>query len=408
VSERSPGVEAGPALVRAAPGSRPGSEVSEETGKGYDLGPEQETRPLAPAPAFSTEPPVRELPDRPGSAKAPRRDRDAWRSDAPRKKKPAANNPGRDTVEPVGRGGIFPLPKHPEETVLGSLRYPLWDALGIACLLLLAPVMAAISLIVFAALPLVFKGGQMLLLGPITFPFLIVFTVALGFVFEVCEAVLVASAHAEIHHPPWPEFALGGVFHALLRWAVAWGPPLLLVWFLTRSLIEPLGGTLLGRMILGGIYATSGIVALVSLLATTLHDDLWAASPFMVLPAVARLGSRLLGPLGLLIATVVLTVAGYAFLRFIGEKLGIVPLMAATWVAWMGLLYAGMVVMRATGWAYQQRAKRIGWFYREPKREEVVTEPPPPVEALATRDSTEAPRPSAEPIPVEDDGLGDW
>ena len=378
---------------------------------GYDLGPElevQRTKPSAHK-SFPTSPePEREARSpASGTHEKPKRDRDAWRSDAPRKKPTAAVETEAVASGAVGRGGILPLPRERESTLLGSLRYPLWDMLGIACPLLIAPIMSVLSLIVLGAMPMVNRGGEMLVIGPITFGFAIIFALGLGFVLQIFEAVIVASAQGEVHHPRWPDLELAAALRTLVRWGLAWGPPLALIWYGLKALNVGGAESLMGQLFLAGIYALSGAFALVSMLAMVMHEDIGAALPQTVLPAMFRLGTGLLGPLGLLVLTVVLSVLGYAMLFRMGLTLGLVPLLLATWLAWVLLLFASLVVMRALGNAYQSRIQQVGWFYREPKRETVATEPPPPIEASST--VPVVPRgPASEPIPVEDDGMGDW
>ena len=426
VSEHAGGV-AGSALGTPRPGLDPKlhakskspktTDLNEESssgegdsGSGYDLGPRHEVH--RPKPALGFDSSEQQPEPSSGSSQSEgraRRDRDSWRSDAPRKKREPASDSEAEKVPagPVGRGGLLPLPVEPESTVQGSLGYPIWDALGIACLVLIAPVMAVLSLIVFGAMPLVSQGGEMLVVGPITFGFGFIFALVTGYLLLLFEGMLVSSAQGDVCHPRWPDLDLLGAVVALLRWALAWGPPLLLVWFLTRSLHADAAENLGVRVVLGVLFALSGGLALVSVLAMAMHQDLGAALPQTVLPAAIRLGTGLLAPVLLLVALVTYTILGHAFLSWIGMSQGILILLLTTWVFWLLFLYMAMVVIRLVGQAYHGKFKEIGWFYREPKKVEVANSPPPKVDGPQP-DARTTTVPNSEPIPVEDDGLGDW
>lgn len=391
---------------------------SDSDGAGYDLGPEQVVQ-RSKSPGFTGLPSApessSEAEGRPsGRTEKGTRDRDAWRADAPRKKPKLADAeqaPSEAAPTAMPHAGLLPVPQEMESSAWGSLAYPLWDMPGITCLLLIAPIMAVLSLIVLGAMPLVNQGGEMLVVGPITFGFAIVFALGLGFLFEVFEAVLVSSAQGEIYHPRWPDLEFGAAVRTLVRWGIAWVPPLALVWYVLRgSDLIGSGETLAGRLMLAGLCSVVGGISLVSLLAMALHDDIGAALPQTVLPAIFRMGTRLLGPVGYLALTVILAVLAHALLAWLGLTRGILPLLLAAWLSWILLLYAGLVLMRALGCAFFSRRKEIGWFYREPKRVEVATEPPPLVEPSENvAPTTTLPRGTdPEPIPVEDDGLGDW
>jgi hypothetical protein len=326
------------------------------------------------APADEPPPPA----DVPGAAAIPRR-RPAPASSFDSSKRRLRKRPEgeRLPIGPVGRGGILPLPKHAEQSALGSLKYPLWDGLGLACLVLLPIPLTVTSLVVFVAIPLVMQGGVNLIFGPITFGFIAVFAIALGYALAALGAVLVASAHGDIHHPRWPDVDFGAIAGSLVRWAVPWGIGLALAAWpaiaFARSRTE-MGW--LDRLILAEILAAGGVYALVALLSVYLHESVAAADPRLVAPAIGRLGAGLLGPLLLLLVAVAGGVlAVVAIYRVAGFSLW--ALIGSVWVAWIYAVYAGLVVVRATGRAYELRARKIGWFPTERRRVEEPIAPAP-------------------------------
>lgn len=293
------------------------------------------------------------------------------------------SNPGRlgdpttrrQALDPVGRGGIFPLPRRPESSPFGSLLYPFWDGAGLAWLVLLPPALAATSLAVFALIPIVLKGGVLALFGPIAFAMIVVFGFVLGYALAILGAVLTASAQGDVHHPRWPDIELGTIVVAVVRFAAAGGLgvglmafPALSYW---RSQATP--GPL-ERLVFAEILAAGGLYSLMALVSVWLHEDVLGVKPTMVLGAAFRVGLAYLAPLAAFAATMglgALIVAGLYRLKAFG------PLFLATWAAWVFALYAGLVVMRLLGRAYHRRARRVGWFPESRRRKEEPLGPPP-------------------------------
>lgn len=276
----------------------------------------------------------------------------------------------------VGRGGLIPLPKKPEQTLLGSLRYPIWDGMGLMALVLLPPPLAVCSIIVFGVLPWAIReGGLMLLVVPITIGFVVVFGVALGYAMATCSAVLIASTRGEVHHPRWPEVSLGAIASAAFRWGVAWGigvggMALILNWVWPARESAPFFEHLLRAELLcmGGIYS------LVAMLAIHLHDDVTAARPTRVLCAIWNMGVRLLAVWLLFACAVAIGVALVAMVHRASSH-GIPMLLGAAWVSWAFAIYAGLVLSRALGRAYQRSSKAVGWFRSKRRRYESALEP---------------------------------
>jgi hypothetical protein len=281
---------------------------------------------------------------------------------------------------PVGRGGLFALPSSPESTFLGSLKYPLWDGFGLAVLLIWPIPMTVLSLIVFGVLPMALWGEDrsMLALAPITLGFVVVFLFAVGYVLAALGNILVASARGEIHHPRWPDVDFGTILGSVLRWAAALGAGLAITWWPAQmySHAQNTGAAWIPRALSAEILALGGPIVMVSLLSIYLHDSLFAIDPRLVFPAIFQLGLRLLGPmcllLGLLPVGVFVVACVYESARF-----GFGVLLMSTWLAWIYGLYASMVVVRATGRAYQRKAKSIGWFRTKRRRVELPIETVP-------------------------------
>jgi hypothetical protein len=243
--------------------------------------------------------------------------------------------------------------------------------------------MAAVSLVVFGALPLVMQGGEMLLLGPILCGFIAVFAVGCGYLASLLSDVLLASTRGEVHHPRWPLLSLGAIATSWLWWLAAWVPGILLASFPAFAFIEPKPEpALLDRLIFWEILALGGIYGLTAWVSVVLHEDPLAAAPHLVVPAIWRLGTRLIAPmvlLALIVAAVVLSHSGLTKVA----KLGVVPLFGAAWVAWIVVLYLALVLARALGHGYRKRQKKIGWFATRRIRREL------PVESTPTQSAPE-------------------
>lgn len=294
----------------------------------------------------------------------------------PRSIRGGANEP-RSAIKPIGRGGILPLPKLAEKSCAGSLKYPLWDGTGAAALVLAPLPLAVVSLVVLAALPLVKLGGEMLLLGPILCGFIAVFALLIGYLGSVFSAFLVASTRGEVHHPRWPHFDLGAIATTLLHWVVAWAPGALIAGVPAYAMLRAWNAPgLFDRLVFWEMIALGGVYSVVALLAVVLHDDALAAAPHLVIPAMFRLGSRLVAPLVLLAAIVAVVVLAHASLVGLA-RFGVSALLGGAWLAWVIVVYLGLVLMRVLGRAYRKCQKRIGWFATKRIRRERPPEPAP-------------------------------
>lgn len=346
---------------------------------GYALAPAPEPGPSAPPLIGGDDPPRRTRPTSDADEESPRR-RKRLRytaeaeEEAGRRRRRAEQ---RAPIESIARGGILPLPKRPEDTLLGSLRYPLWDDLGLMALTLLPLVLGVTSVIVFGVIPWALnEGGAMLLIVPITIGFVVVFAFALAYTLALGGSILVNSALGEIHHPRWPELELGTLLGALLRWGLAFGvglaPTFLLVrWLLPFTPELDLGG----RVLRGVLTSFGGLYALVALLAVWMHEDATAVSPQRVLPALFAIGPRMLGVWLLLAATVAFAIVAHDLIYRVNDRFGIPAMLFAAWLTWVVAIYAGMVILRATGRAYDRRSKRVGWFEKRRRRVEDVPDP---------------------------------
>jgi hypothetical protein len=265
--------------------------------------------------------------------------------------------------------------------LLGSVLYPLWDDMGLMALVLLPLILSVTSVIALGVVPWALReGGAMLLIVPITIGFVVAFGFALAYTLAFGGAILTSSALGEMHHPRWPELELGTLLAAVLRWGLAWAVGLAPTYLLVRWWLPFSDSTDLAGLVLRGVLISlGGIYSLVALLAILLFEDAAAVSPRRVLPALLALGPRILGIWLMLAATVAFAIVA----RHLIERAlayGIPAMLATAWLTWLVVVYAGMVILRATGRAYDRRAKRIGWFDRHRRRAEDRPDPtaPPP------------------------------
>ncbi len=289
---------------------------------------------------------------------------------------PARSSAPVKPMTPVGRGGLVRLPDRPERGFLGSLRYPLWDGVGLFVLAVGPLVLGPLSLAILGLLVVLSRGG--LFVGGTLSLLSITFGGILGFVLLFLGNVMTTSAQGEVIHPRWPEWdphelALGGI----VRWAWVVGTGLLLLgwpigmyWSRVASRPMPPGGVTnldklhpLDGLIFGAGLTPPLVYALLALLAWLLFEDWRAANPWTVLRAAWTLGGRLIGPVLLtgFAAVVTCTAAIALYLRAIPGVM-----IVGGWLLWVLDLYVAMVVLRALGVAYNRRASVLGWF---PERE---------------------------------------
>lgn len=258
--------------------------------------------------------------------------------------------------------GFVAAPVRPETAVGESLLYPLRGANGTVLLAAFPPMLW------FASLPFVtaakawtvgestFGIGVLFLLLPASFGLVLVG----GFALLFLGRVLASSAVGDLHHPRWPDWELSSIAFGLVRWLLAavaglgvGGFPAVAYWVYCGDV------DLFDGLVLGELMAAGAAYALMGLLASILHEDLWGANPLTVARAIRRVGWGYLQPCLL---------AGFV-------ALGSVTVLVASlkvenpaasaflfWAFWFGSLYGAMVVLRVLGLFYARHARDLGWF----------------------------------------------
>jgi hypothetical protein len=271
-------------------------------------------------------------------------------------------------VEPSGPetaiwDGFIAAPKRPEERLRESLWYPLWGATGVASLVILPPLLWITSYFVFAGVMAVFSGGGggrsligLLFLLPTS---LGLFAVG-GYALLFLARVLASSALGEVHHPRWPDWEPFAIAAGLGRWlwagfvgGVVGGVPAVAYWVYCGDI------DLFDTIILTELIALGAVYALMALMASILHEDLWAANPLTVFVAIYRVGWGYARPC--LVCGAAVTVAGTLLAGALetGDAVASAFLFFAFWVVG---LYLAMVVLRVLGLYYHQNARVLGWF----------------------------------------------
>lgn len=287
---------------------------------------------------------------------------------------------------PIGRGGIIGMPKSPESSVLGSLKYPFWDGFGIALMLICPIPLAILSLVVLGVLPMALWGPDksMLALAPITLGFIVVFLVAIGFVLSGLSEIMVTSSRGDVEHPRWPDFDFGVILAALVRWGAAIAFGVAITWWPAQAYMSTRGELgWVDRLVVAEILSLGGALTMTALLSIYLHESIIGVDPRLVLPATLRLGPRLVGPM-ILLSTFTAIAVFCVWGVYESNRFGFPALLGMTCLAWWYGIYAGIVMARVTGRAYKRRAKIVGWFETKRKRVElpvevVQTEPVPEI-----------------------------
>jgi hypothetical protein len=260
------------------------------------------------------------------------------------------------------------MPARVERGFLGSLRYPLWDAGGLALLIVFPPVLLVLSMFSFGLRGYLTSDDDVMRMASLTmaFPMLCFLLTAIGYVMLFLERVFTTTAEGDVPHPRWPGWEPPAVFGALVRWLVAALPGLIvsgaLAWLYLSACPKPIrpyqeGLTL---AILGAGFALLPL----PLAAVILYGDVRAANPLAMLTAVLRVGSGVLG-IGLLFG-----LAGAAFLGMVAllyQLPGPLAGILGVWLYWLLACYAAMVLLRRLGLFYAPRAAALGWFPDRPR-----------------------------------------
>jgi hypothetical protein len=272
----------------------------------------------------------------------------------------------READGPELRRGLIRTPAAPEARIWDSLAYPLWDASGVAVLMFVAPALWLTSLPVLVLIPKIAReGGNLLVMGPFAFPMAIAFVLALGYALLFLGRVLVSSAVGEVAHPRLPDWDVEEMLGGLGRWAWAGlvgfavgGVPALAYWVRCGH-VDFVDAVIIAELaILGASYAQMALVA------SLLHDSVWAANPITVFRAIGTVGWSFARPCLLTGACLLLTGVALAILSAVESDL-----LAAVglWAVWVLVLYEAMVVLRVLGLFYRRHAAALGWFRERPQ-----------------------------------------
>ena len=347
-----------------APGARPGRVGKCPSCGGTLRFPDESAPP--PAPIANDPPP------RPKSAK-PKRSSAAIPVGAAGPGEDETRNPGRggaidhqrraevlDAARQVGRGGILRLPRKSQFGLKDALLYPIWDFAGLTWIVLLPLMLGPPFLAVFYLIPIVLRGGNMAVMGPVAFPMIVVFAFGMGYLGQVFAEVLSDSSAGIVHHPRRPAIEFGALVVSLFRWVcgLAIGlslgaVPAIRYW---RTAEEHGLGDRLVAAALVGLGLIYGLMSVASLL---LHGDLLALNPWMVVKAVFHAGFQYWQTVALAIVFVILGTLGMEMVDRASGSFWIVP---ATWLAWAVIVYGGLVVCRSLGMVCHARRNQIGWF----------------------------------------------
>ena len=265
-----------------------------------------------------------------------------------------------DAARQVGRGGILRLPRKSRFGLRDALLYPIWDFAALSWIGFLPFMLGLPFLAVFYLIPVVMRGGEMALFGPFAFPMIVVFGFGLGYLGQIFTEVLAASAAGEVHHPKWPEIEFGALVASLFRWAcgLAIGLGLASIpasryWRATEE------HGLADKLAVAAIVASGLAYGLMSLASLSLHGELLAANPLMVLMGIFKAGWRYWQTVALAVG---FAVAGTAAIQMIDRFSGSFLILPATWLAWALIVYGGVVVSRSLGMVCHARRQQIGWF----------------------------------------------
>ena len=258
--------------------------------------------------------------------------------------------------------GLIKPPAQPESRLRESLRYPFWGATGVALLVIFPPILWLVTIVVMVlGSALVLGSGLVKIVSLISMiPAGLGLLGAGGFLLLYLAKVLASSAIGEMHHPKWPDWEISALTFGLGRWLVAFfvggvvgGVPAIAFWIYCGDI------GFFDAIILAELIAVGAIYALMALLASILHDDIWGANPITVLRAIRIVGWGYAEPCLVSGIAVVLacTVLGLAVEL---ES----PFLSAIffYLFWVFALYEAMVVLRVLGLFYRKHARALGWF----------------------------------------------
>jgi len=258
--------------------------------------------------------------------------------------------------------GLVPRPQTSASarSVFRNLLYPLWDANGLAFLVIFPILWWLISLPTFEYLSLLAQGEPAIAPIRALIPSLTGLIIVLGYTLAFLNQVFLSSAHGETRHPRWPELDLWELVRGVLRWAWALLAGFLVgglpaFWFLGR-VEEP---RFSDWAIFGGLWAFGALYAEVALVASLLFDDILAINPATVGRAVwvSRFGFLR----SLILSAAILIPTGLLFtaVLHVSEP----HLAIGSWLLFWGVaFYGALVAMRVLGTEYHRHARALGWF----------------------------------------------
>lgn len=258
--------------------------------------------------------------------------------------------------------GLVARPETPAaaRSVARNLLYPLWDANGLAFLVVFPVLWWLISLPTFEHLSLLVQGEPTGAPIRALIPSLTGLIIVMGYTLAFLNQVFLSSAMGEIRHPRWPELDLWELIRGVMRWAWALLAGFLVgglpaIWFWSRT-GEP---RLVDWAIRAGLWSLGALYAQVALVASLLFDDVLAINPATVARAVwvSRFGFLR----SLAVSAVILVLVGVTLalvLRITEPHLAIGSWLLFWWVAF----YGALVAMRVLGVEYHRQARALGWF----------------------------------------------
>ena len=270
----------------------------------------------------------------------------------------------RDANRQVGRGGILRVPRRTAVGLKDALLYPIWDFAGVSWMMFLPVGLGLPFLGTFYLIPEVARGGTNMLFLPFATPMPVILGFGLGYLGQVWTAVFLDSAVGEVHHPRWPEISFGAFIASLFRWACGMAIGLGLGALLAVQYWRRVEDHSLGDRLAATALVASGLsYGLMSLASLVLHGDLLALNPLMVVNGILKAGWRYWQTVML---AVVFALVGTLGVEMVDRASGFLFL-PATFLLWLFIVYAGLVVCRSLGMVCHARAKQIGWFPDRPR-----------------------------------------
>jgi hypothetical protein len=284
--------------------------------------------------------------------------------------------PGADSIRVLTERPELYISKrrlHPRVApgLLECLAYPVTDGPGVGLLVFLPPVLLFLSMPIFDVIailqPLTRSNWAFgLLILPILFPLMTVFSLVFGYALLFFGHMLVASALGENDHPWWPEFDRAEIAEGLVRWfwaavfgLVLGGFPVVAYWKYCGD-IDWFDRAIFAELVFLGVG-----YSMMALAASLLRDSLLAANPVTVFLGILEVGWDYLIPS---------VVGGLALMLAGGWLWGVLFLIPSLkfavlglWGFWVFVLYAAMVVLRMVGLTYHAHAGDLAWFRVRPR-----------------------------------------